>query len=293
MQSIIKNKKKLRFAILLLMIFYFLLSTSAILDLYLSIKFQIESENELILCLIFLTIFPLSLLIQSFFIFCDLKEDSNYDYQKINEAIEIINADKIFEMDFRYLTEDLNRGIIIIILSSILSYSKLIVFHIFINAYRSTSKFGFFLSLKLTLAKITALQILFQTIPFCIRKFIFDVSSLNEKNEQITIDKFLNEYYYMNFVAFISVFFVYFMFYKFYFSRLEKDLLRSSNVDLKGNYCTDTDNNSILSLDFKPADTESLKRSTFTLNNSILRGNNSAGKGKYNVTESVDIRNSF
>jgi len=286
-----KGIKSLNWAIIILTIFYIVLSTVAIFDIYFSIKFQIETENKLILCLIFLILFPISLLFQSFFIFLSIKDDADYEYQKIQDKVEIINAERIFELDFRYLDEDLNRGIIIMLISSILSYSKLIVFHIFINSYKNSTKFGFFQSLKHTLLKISFLQIIFQAIPFFIRKIVNDINYIQENNEELSLDKFLKEYYYLNFGVFILIFCLYFIFYNFFFSPLEKKLIKENSDEFDNHYNTDFDNSSVISLNHKKED-DSIKNSTFTYNYNSGKKVNSVYR-KINNNESVEIRNSF
>jgi len=263
-----------------------LLSTTSLFDIYFSIKFQIETNNHLIICLISLILFPVGLLIQSYFYFVELIENSSYEYKKINDKIEIINANQIFELDFRYLNDDeFNRGIFIMILSSILSYTKLIFIHIFINSYKNSTKFGFFQSLKFINLKINVLQIIFQTLPFFIRKLLSDISYITEKDIEISLEFFTNDFYYINILFYFTFFLIYFIIYKLCFLSFEMKMIDFNNEC--NSFNSDFDD-SILSLNLQARGHISFITQNYTLN----KNNNSSNKN-LNTNESVEIRNSF
>jgi hypothetical protein len=240
--------------IAILIIFYTILSTCSIFDIYFSINFLIKNSNESkILIIIFSIIYPFILLINSLIIYLQFLKNQDFLYHQINENLEIINSIKIYEVDYRYINEKFSQNFFIIILSAILSYSKLIIFHVFINAYKNTSKFSFFHSLKFLCLKIISFQLIFQSIPvFIIRNFIGFTDNKNDNDndnkEILGFKEILKEYWNLNFITFVSVFVIYIVVYNFYLKKFEVICIENYNKNLIENrritnYTTGTDEN--------------------------------------------------
>jgi hypothetical protein len=250
----------------ILIIFYIILSTFAIFDIFFLINFIIKNSKESkILLIIFTIIYPLILLINSLIIYFKFLKNSDFLYHQINDNLEIINSIKIYEVDYRYINEKFSQNFIIIIISSILSYTKLIIIHIFINAYKNSSKFSFFHSLKSICLKIISFQLIFQTIPiFIIKNVVFIEYNNNDDNDNknrelisLNFNNILEEYWNRNFIIFISVFIIYIIFYNFYFKKFEVICIEDYNKDLierkKTNYTDEngTNTNSIKSWNYR------------------------------------------
>ena len=91
-----------------LSIFYIILSTCAILDIYFVINYLISTLDSHLLILIFTIIFPITLLIESILSFLEFNKNSEYEYNQINENLEIINSNKIFELDFTKMSKNIS-----------------------------------------------------------------------------------------------------------------------------------------------------------------------------------------
>lgn len=283
------TEKKLTYFIFTLILFYVIISAICILDIVLLIKQYIEEKENAIFNLIFLILFPVSLLIQAFLVFYEFECDSDYNYQTINNKIEIVNAQNIFELDFRYINDDdINRGIILIFASSFLSYTKLIIFHLCINSYKNNTKYGFFSSLKYVLLKIALIQYILQTFPCFVVNIISQIKGKMESEKKIDIIELFSKLYNICFILYTLMLILYIFLYIFYFSRFERNLLYQAPFH-ETNENFDNEINSVCTMNLKHSaddDYNSKKNFTFTYNT------NSARK-KLNANDSVDIKNSL
>lgn len=288
-----KLDKRLKHTIIFLILFYIFISIICVIDVILLIKQCINNTENKTLSIIFLVLYPISLLIQAFFLFYEFEGDSNYNFQNINNRIEITNSKQIFELDFRYFNEDdINKGIIIVLGSTILSYTKLIIIHLAFNSYKHRTKLGFLSSLKFVLLKIAVLQYIFQSLPSFI---IYLVSALRESqesqvsgnNKAVEIVKILiTSLYNVNFSCYTVVLIFYLFFYKFYFSKIERDLIYNSSVqELTDN--TDKDNVSVNTIDLKQSnDFDKKKIYPYSYKTQYV-------KSRLNTSECMEFRNSL